>query len=288
MDSRTSAAQRVGRAGRPGGFTLVELLVVIAVIGLLMGVLLPAISGAREAGRLASSMSNLRQIITAGVAYSLQNEDRWPGIPSVFREPDGDDGGFASINSWNFGGKTADRYWKDVGTGNFTRVDERPLNPWLYPDLTLEDPESPDGESGHPDARLELPVYRCPSDDRTFQRGYGQNRRGTPISSYDDVGTSYHLNVKWWRDPKGLPGDNAYERWLWSTRVFPRGGLVGPSRFVAVYDQTMDVGAIVGWEMEGEHGGTNKAKAGFVDGHVEYLTVTPDALATNEYSLLLW
>ncbi len=45
-----------------GGFTLVELLVVIAVIGVLIGLLLPAVQAAREAARRMSCLNNLRQM----------------------------------------------------------------------------------------------------------------------------------------------------------------------------------------------------------------------------------
>lgn len=61
------------------GFTLVELLVVISIIGILMGLLLPAVNSARESARRLQCCNNIKQMGLACLTYEQQNKTLPPG-----------------------------------------------------------------------------------------------------------------------------------------------------------------------------------------------------------------
>jgi len=59
-------------------FTLVELLVVIGIIGLLIGILLPALIVARQKSQAVACSSNIRQLAVASLAYVQDEHGFWP------------------------------------------------------------------------------------------------------------------------------------------------------------------------------------------------------------------
>lgn len=80
--ARTSARTRSLRASR--GFSLLDLLVSIAVMGVLMGILLPALSHATEATRRVVCRSNVRQMGLCVAMFAEDNNGATP--PSVYTE----------------------------------------------------------------------------------------------------------------------------------------------------------------------------------------------------------
>lgn len=70
-----------GKAVAPDrAFTLIEMLVVVAIIAILMGILLPATSMVMRSARASKSQSNLRQWGTGMVAYTGMNNERLPWL----------------------------------------------------------------------------------------------------------------------------------------------------------------------------------------------------------------
>lgn len=65
-----------GTPARRQGFTIIELLVVVAIIGLLIAILLPAIGKAKDQAKLTQSLSNLRNLGTAHGSYAAEWNDR--------------------------------------------------------------------------------------------------------------------------------------------------------------------------------------------------------------------
>jgi prepilin-type N-terminal cleavage/methylation domain-containing protein len=278
------------RSERRSAFTLIELLVVIAIIALLIGLLLPALGRARSAGRLAISLSNCRQILIGQASYRFDKKDQMPMRGDQYAN-----GLMNSWCTWSYGGKNASTYWRTGYGGNW--FDEpafaKPLNAYLYPDVSLDQPTGyvSTGAVGHWTFNhgnasdqdrdyLEMPVYRSPGDKITVQRSpYGMIMPG--LSSYDDVGTSYHFNIKWWDQPDMAPlgftqrFEEGVRREQLSSEFDPTG------KFVWIHDQVSDIVSNTSdpqLKYVGEFGDINKSVHAYLDGHVLYNPVKPQWL----------
>lgn len=69
-------------------FTLIELLVVIAFVGVLIGMMLPALKGARDRARNMACMNNARQIVVATTAFAGNNKGKLPENRTLTGKPD--------------------------------------------------------------------------------------------------------------------------------------------------------------------------------------------------------
>ena len=82
LECAGNAGHAKARAAAAAGFTLVELLVVIGIIALLIAILLPSLSTARESAASLKSLSNLRQLAIGIQQYKNENRGFYPAHSS--------------------------------------------------------------------------------------------------------------------------------------------------------------------------------------------------------------
>ncbi len=129
------------------GFTLVELLVTIAIIGLLVALLMPAIQSARESGRRTACANNIRQIALA----MLQHESSMTRLPTGIM--DLPLVSYSKIPGVKYGsGRTA---WVLL----LPFIEQQAVYSLYRENRRYLDPEQDAATSTH------IPLYKCPSDD---------------------------------------------------------------------------------------------------------------------------
>jgi prepilin-type processing-associated H-X9-DG protein len=221
------------------------LLVVIAIIGILASLLLPALVRAKDRARTLSCLANLKQLDLCFHLYVLDNSDFFVPNNSVAVSSDGSDSTLTNGLSW-LPDQNADT---ELDPSNIVKG-------VLYTYNTS------------------LPVYHCPADLSTLQTPAGQPLPQLRWRSYN---MSQSIN--------GFPGGDPYNQWLPSWEKYTQVVQPPPSSLFVLIDenagtiQDAEFGnppagspvweQNIWWDMPSDRHGQG-ANLCFADGHVEH------------------
>jgi prepilin-type N-terminal cleavage/methylation domain-containing protein/prepilin-type processing-associated H-X9-DG protein len=246
------------------GFTLVELLIVVAILALLLALVLSATAGMRNAGRWVSCANNMRQIGLAWFNYAISNHD---GLPMTGRASSASPYRSEEAFHWQAG--------RDPNRSA--------LAPYL----------------GNP---LNLDLFRCPSDDMTagtrsdldgrYEYSYSMNvliaspPADVPVANRNPE-MIWTMNLHQIKEPsqKIVIVDESYQTindFAWAPKIMPVGAPSFPrvdwisSRHGRHSDKVLGSSGVFRPATYFEDGGgvdpEGKSNAIFADGHVELFT----------------
>jgi prepilin-type N-terminal cleavage/methylation domain-containing protein/prepilin-type processing-associated H-X9-DG protein len=246
LEIRTQSRQSRNRVLLLTGFTLIELLVVIAIIAILTAILMPALNKAREQGKRAACLNNLRQLQLAWGIYADDNDEKIVNGEAY----DGNDGRAPMPTA---GRHKDERWWTgdDVAT-NYQQGNKLPQETQL---MAIR------AGALYPYTNS-IKLYRCPTGVRGEMRTYsivdsmnGYCRDGTYNGN---VGLRVDKTVLWIKKRTEIRVPGSANR-----MVFLDEGRVTPDSYAVYYmsEQWWDPPHV-------RHGeGTNVS---FADGHADY------------------
>ena len=257
------------RSNSRRAFTLLELLIVLAVLVLLIAILVPSLRAARSQTKRAVCASNLGQIARGWHLYLDEFNGRFLKGVDV---------------NWNYGGKQGN------GSAAFGSVPKNSQQPWDCADKF--DPTKCTPQIRKPLNRFlgldevvfdRADVFHCPAD-----KGGGD----VPTNHYDYKGTSYITNLM-------LVGQTQLSLRLFdpcrkaikdlnrTLKDLRRHQLYNESKLVLIGDggwvNAWDIGAFrrIDW-----HDRPRTHNVAFMDGHVEFLEIRKGLHVTSDYSVV--
>jgi len=266
--------ERTARARSVAGFTLIEVLVVVAIIALLIAILLPALSRARAQSRNTLDLSNLKQFITSINTYAATNRNIIPrgGSPGV-ATPNGimPEMNWQQVVARELGDRGRYRFVNDLPFDKmeiFHCPERRQVNGVAFMDYTVNalDENGPVNNAWREVKYSNIDAYRRASDVIYNADAEIEERNSDPP---DD---SLHLFRERWANKEAtcsvqtsslVPGADAMD--IWRGRHLPENSLnysnaPGPRRVA----RQLHLGRF-----------TN---ANFFDGHAASLTLAPETL----------
>lgn len=269
-------------------FTLIELLIVIAIIAVLIGILLPSLAGARDAARRLKCSSNQRQIALAMTMYAEQHRN---GAYNPTEAGGDDDLAYITHFLSNPRGAVCPSTNNVVDPNEVLPVSDRRN---IY---------------GH-----DVPVHLTVSADNARIQGAGSGAGGGMTAGFEDGGHSFETwmwigtpvvwtngffadGVKTKNSQRSLrPGDPAYVARHENETLGTRGLLKtmnvatlmgGASRLILTLDSDQDhlsdqqaryPGAINNWPEPWNNHGKAGVNISFADGHVRFVKTGPDLI----------
>ncbi len=165
------------------GFTLIALLVVVAIVALIAAILLPVFAKVRERGRQTACLSNLRQLGLATFQYAQDSDDRYPygGDPG--------DPGDLDTDGWKYSANG--KYW--------LAIQQMQANHQSLPNVM----------AGY----VEWQLWRCPSDSGFDMTGQQENIPLTASpSAFEAFGMSYAYTTELALESQTLSSVRAWSR----------------------------------------------------------------------------
>lgn len=262
-------------ARRQTGFTIIELLIVVAIIALLLALLLPALARARAVAAGGQCLSNLYQISIASSLYQDEHQDEMPiGKPT------------RGVSNYNHGGRYPVKASR-IGRMFTRRPFDRPLNAYVHSNLPLGRSANLSDLENY--RKFNFPAFNCPADDGfNYQENWSRRTLKYGLSAYHAVGSSYYFNLAWYGT-----SDWAYTNvadgfgWGEGIRYFRRAHLVYPSRFVAFYDDPADFHiARAESPSLNHHRVRDQHSMAFLDAHAAFVKFDPAEPVNGKYAVL--
>ena len=248
------------RSERIRGFTLIELMLVVSIIGILATLLLPAVTRARQFTRSTVCLNNVRRLATSGQMYLAENDQKFFPVRMKY-SPDGS----VFINKYGRA-KPRWQWFLDQGAG------------------AVIDPEPYDGKTfGDDDTRtMTNDYFVCPSLQGGYERdirngayGYNYQYLGDSRSVDNSIYTNYPVgedNIStpaitvFFADSRG--GDTPHGQHSYTLDPPKLAISQGVTKFGPTEDEDGPIGHSPAEARHSDH-----ASVAFVDGHTKSMTL---------------